>query len=90
MIAELVSGNRTGGEAGEHDLPIHLPHSGRYGRLYPPNCRRFRRENLLWEPLVVGQQIIVLKNLEQRANELFFIVVTDVVVPHRLSSPIRT
>jgi hypothetical protein len=39
---------------------------------------------------LVGQEIIVPKNLEQRANELSLIVVTDVVVPHWLSSPIRS
>jgi hypothetical protein len=37
-----------------------------------------------------GQQFIVPKNREQRTSELSLIVVTDVVVPHWLSSPIRT
>ena len=40
--------------------------------------------------LVVGQQIIVPKNLEHRPSELSLIVVTDLVVPHWLSSPIRS
>ena len=40
--------------------------------------------------LVVGQQIIVPKNLEQRPSELSLIVVTDLVVPHWFSSPIRS
>ena len=38
-----------------------------------------------WEQLVVGQQIIFPKNLEQRANEFSLIVVTDVATPHWLS-----
>ena len=40
--------------------------------------------------LVVGQQVIVPKNLEHRPNELSLIVVTDLVAPHWLSSPIRS
>ena len=40
--------------------------------------------------LVVGQQIIVPKNFEHRPNKLSLIVVTDLVVPHWLSSPIRS
>ena len=40
--------------------------------------------------LVVGQQVIVPKNVEHRPNELSLIVVTDLVVPHWLSSPIRS
>ena len=42
------------------------------------------------EPLGVGQQFIVPKNVEHRTNELSLIVVTDVVAPHWLSTPIRT
>ena len=42
------------------------------------------------EPLVIGQQIIFPKNLEQRANEFSLIVVTDVATPHWLSIPIRS
>ena len=40
--------------------------------------------------LVVGQQIIVPKNFEHRPNKLSLIVVADLVVPHCLSSPIRS
>ena len=40
--------------------------------------------------LVVGQQIIFPKNLEQCASELSLIVVTHVVIPHWLSIPIRS
>jgi hypothetical protein len=40
--------------------------------------------------LVVGQQVIVPKNLEHSPNELSLIVVADLVAPHWLSSPIRS
>ena len=40
--------------------------------------------------LVVGQQVIVPKNLEHRPNKLSLVVVTDLVVPDWLSSPIRS
>ena len=40
--------------------------------------------------LVVGQQVIVPKNTEHRPNELCLIVVTDLVAPQWLSSPIRS
>ena len=40
--------------------------------------------------LVVGQQVIVPKNREQRASELLLVVVTDFVVPNGSGSPIRS
>ena len=48
------------------------------------------RDLIAGASLVVGQQVIVPKNLEHRPNELSLIVVTDLVAPHWLSSPIRT
>lgn len=54
---------------------------------YPYYGYAYRRVGLR---LVVGQQIIFPKNLEQRASELSLIVVTHVVTPHWLSIPIRS
>ena len=54
------------------------------------NCRDVEATHQSMSCLVVGHQVIVPKNLEHRPNELSLIVVTDVVVPHWLSSPIRT
>ena len=69
------------------------------GRCELPAPVRIRRGNLVriaaeahqaCRALVVGQQVIVPKNLEHRPNELSLIVVTDLVAPHWLSSPIRS
>ena len=55
-----------------------------------PTPTPHRTETKKSDTLVVGQQIIVPKNLEHRPSELSLIVVTDLVVPHWLSSPIRS
>ena len=56
----------------------------------PKFGRHYAEAHQAMSCLVVGQQVIVPKNLEHRPNELSLIVVTDLVGPHWLSSPIRS
>ena len=72
-----------------HDRVADSPVSAKAGIELGENGSIFPRGSVVG-CLVVGQQIIVPKNLEQRPSKLSLIVVTDLVVPHWLSSPIRS
>jgi hypothetical protein len=84
VIAQVY--NRKGTEADAYEHLSNCP----LGRIVCIVEQKGASRSLRSEPLVVGQQFKVPKNSEQRTSELSLIVVTDVVAPHWLSSPIRS